>query len=85
MYQAILLAARSDSAGLTGTDQGCKAKSTGFPESVEGHPLREATNDVAVQWVTIKLQKGEPVDLAFIDVSEQRSLMLLVLLRDHVD
>jgi hypothetical protein len=47
------------------SDQGYIAKSTGLPKSVEGHPLRQAINDVVVQWLTTKLQKGEPVDVAF--------------------
>ena len=37
--------------------------------------LRQAINDVIVQWVTTKLQGGEPVDVAF--MAREMSLLLI--------
>jgi DNA-binding protein Fis len=38
-------------------------------------PLREAINDVVVEYVTSKLQRGEPVDVAF--MAREMSLPLI--------
>ena len=60
-------------------------KATGFPSSVEGQrlTLRQAINDVGVQWVTTRLQKGEPVDAAFMAHEITHSLIDMVLEQDE--
>ena len=47
------------------------------------HPLRQAINDVLVQWVTTKLQKGEPEDVAFMAREITHSLNDMVLEQDE--
>jgi hypothetical protein len=46
-------------------------------------PLRGATNDVVVQWVATKLQRGEPVDAAFMAREITLSLIDMVLEQDE--
>ena len=45
--------------------------------------LREAINDVVVQYVTSKLQRGEPVDVAFMAREITGSLIDIVLEQDE--
>jgi DNA-binding protein Fis len=44
-------------------------------------PLREAINDVVVQYVTGKLQRGEPVDVAF--MAREMSLPLIDMIMEQ--